>query len=213
MADLQSFNPVVYKQGTQIAKALGDAITQRTDVAGGICFSLCCQWIELHQKYHKMGSGTQDRIDAMAIRIKDLMADSIYFYRAMNSQAGDYAQKYNDKSEQKNAVGKKYGISFGNATTSLSVKALAEAVDVKRGYTQTSFSFKIGGKTGRHAICSYKSSGKIFGIGAHLYVFDPNFGEFRVPGGQIKDFYTSLFLVYQGKGKISSIITYQVDVN
>jgi hypothetical protein len=85
VVDIQSFQSVSYRQGDQIRKALGVAITQRTDVSGGICFSLCCQWIELHRKYHKTGGGTQDRIDAMAIRIKNLMSDSIYFYRAMNS--------------------------------------------------------------------------------------------------------------------------------
>jgi hypothetical protein len=131
----------------------------------------------------------------------------------MNSQAGDYAQQYNSKSEQKNAVGKKYSISFGSEVKSRSVQELSEVVDVKRGYTQTSFSFKKGSKTGRHGICSYKSSGKIFGFGSHLYVFDPNFGEFRVPGGQIRDFYSSLFCVYGGRGHIRDIITCKVDVN
>lgn len=108
---------------------------------------------------------------------------------------------------------KKYSITFSNAAKARSIMKLAEAIDIKRGYTQNSFSFKIGGKTGRHAICSCKSSGKIFGIGSHLYVFDPNFGEFRVQGGQIKDFYLSLFGEYQGSRRVGDIITYQVGVN
>lgn len=213
VARLGSFNHIKYSQGDQL-RALGDAIKQRSDVGGGICLSLCCQWMELHRKYHQMGGGERDRIDAMAIRIRGLMSDREWFHRAMGAQAGEYAEVYKGETkriDRKNATGKKFGISFSNETQHRYVRHLAEAVDVKRGYVQTSFSFKARGGGGRHAICSYKSGGKIFGLGAHLYVFDPNYGEFRIPTGQIREFFDSLLNSYAAGGIVFDIFTYHVE--
>ena len=211
VAKLQDFNPIKYDQGEQIEKALGDAIAQRSDVSGGICFSLCCQWMELHRKYHKMGGGEKDRIAAMALRIKALMSDSVYFYRAMNSQAGDYAQTYADKLEQKNETGRKYGLVFSSEQTNQKLAMLAASVNGTHSYTQTSFGL---GQIGRHAICAYKSGGKFLGFGSHLYVFDPNYGEYRVSQSKIEEFYRTLFSSYAKgrKGYINEIVTYQVEV-
>jgi len=209
--ELQDFNPTQYSQGEQIKKALGDAIGQRSDVSGGICFSLCCQWMELHRKYHKMGGGEKDRIAAMAIRIRDLMSDSVYFFRAMNSQAGDYAQAYANKLEQKNETGRKYGLVFSSEQQKQSLAMLAASVNGTHSYTQTSFGL---GTRGRHAICAYKSGGKFLGFGSHLYVFDPNYGEYRVSQSKIEEFYRALFSSYAKgrKGYIHGIVTYQVEV-
>ncbi|NNE65095.1 MAG: hypothetical protein HKN33_00900, partial [Pyrinomonadaceae bacterium] len=40
---------------------------------------------------------------------------------------------------------------------------------------------------GGHAIAFYLSSGKMLGLGRHVYVFDPNFGEFKVPKSNFKN--------------------------
>jgi hypothetical protein len=112
---------------------------------------------------------------------------------------------------KKNSVGKKYGLVFGPATIQKNLDEIVEIVDRKRGYAQLSFDIK--NLNGRHAICSYKSSGKVFGIGSHLYVFDPNYGEFRVPTGNIKEFYRGLFAVYGGSGNVGSLRTHQVEAS
>lgn len=202
---LKEFEHISYGQGNEIEKALGDARHQRSDVGNGICFSLCCQWIELHKEYHGMGAGEQYRIDSMQKRMRSLMADSIYFYRAMNSQATDYAQQYTSKLEQKNATGKKYNLKFDAETRVKSIFEVEYFQNRTHMYSQLSFQI---GTIGRHAICAYKSGGKLFGIGSHLYVFDPNFGEYRVASGKISDFYMALFGKY--RQKITNIVLYRV---
>ena len=47
-----------------------------------------------------------------------------------------------------------------------------------------------------HAICCYKSGGK-FGYYSHLYVFDPNLAEFKVPASEIYLFFAVLHAYYQ----------------
>ena len=52
--------------------------------------------------------------------------------------------------------------------------------------------------TDNHVIAGYHSSGKIRGWGSHLYVFEPNFGEFKLSAGEIKDFFGQIRTSYAG---------------
>ena len=103
-----------YEQGEELDKWLGGVLSQRSDVDGGICLSLCMNWIYLHKKYHKMGNGERYRIESMKSRISGLMSDTVHFQRALNSQAWDYAlaREGNGSSmrDHLNGVGKKYGL-------------------------------------------------------------------------------------------------------
>lgn len=52
---------------------------------------------------------------------------------------------------------------------------------------------------GGHAIAFYLSSGKAFGKGQHVYVFDPNYGEFKVPKSVFKTWLTQLLSLRYGR--------------
>ncbi|WP_188092276.1 YopT-type cysteine protease domain-containing protein [Azospirillum sp. B21] len=202
---LDQFECASYRQGKEIAAT---NVGPQHSISGGVCFSLCCQWIELHREIRS--GGALKRMDAMKQRIGSLKSDSIYFYRAVNSQMNTYdLSQETTKLGMKDEVGKKYGIKFENSLGDIKcippdyrLDDLRNEVDHTHLYTQTSFQLK----KGRHAICAYKSGGKIFGMGAHLYVFDPNFGEFRVSSGEIKDFYQALFDRYK---PVTSHITFK----
>ena len=133
------------------------------------------------------------------------MSDQVFFYRAMNSQAKYVANASADSLGVKNEVGQKYGIVFESAKKCVSEYYIDREINRTHTYSQISFSI---GKNGRHAICAYKSGGKFLGLGSHLYVFDPNFGEFRVKGSEIVYFFQTLFQEYGDR--ISEIVAYRV---
>lgn len=195
---LKNFHHVPYGQGDEISKALGDLMSQRSDVSGGICFGLSCQWIELHRDYHGMGHGERYRISCISTRIKNLASDSAFFYRAMNSQADYMNNNAGTGFERMSEAAKKYNLQFDAEEEHTSSDQLARAVDRTHGYHLITFGYGQGG----HAICSYKSGGKFLGIGSHLYVFDANLGEFRVKNGEMASFFRTYFSVYRSQGEI-----------
>jgi len=212
---LKDFEHMPYGQGQEIKAALGDTISQRSDISGGICFSLCISWIELHRKHHKMGNGEKYRVESMVNRCMGLMCDTVPFFRAANSQALDYKMARNeglDLRGQLNAVGKKFNIKFGPGESIKNLRDQDLAVNKTHTYTESIFFFNTQKGLAGHAICSYRSGGKFFGLGSHLYVFDPNFGEYRVPSGQIVDFYNALFTnAYGGIKNLKSLKTFRVE--
>jgi hypothetical protein len=64
-----------------------------------------------------------------------------------------------------------------------------------------------------HFIAAYHSGGKFRGWGSHLYVFDPNFGEFKLSGGEVKGFFRQLIDAYQGEDNgnaVKAITVYRI---
>ncbi len=49
-----------------------------------------------------------------------------------------------------------------------------------------------------HVIAAYHSNGKFRGWGSHLYAFEPNFGEFKLSGSEVRDFFRQLIAAYKG---------------
>ena len=208
-ADLSKIIREGYDQGVEIRRFLGGVLRQRSDVYGGICLSLCMNWIQLHREYHKMGKGEKYRKESMKNRIKGLMCEQVPFSRALNSQSWDYGrafEKSDAEDDHLDMIGSKYGMSFKlfKKTSSLQadtrLKEQMLAVNRAHEYAVTVFNMHTDDGVRGHAICSYKSGGKMFGIGSHLYAFDPNYGEFRVPTGSIVDFYDELFKLYKDCG-------------
>lgn len=183
-----------FKQMDPIGRLLPDS-----NVKGGVCFALSSLWI----RRHKNNKG-----ETAAKRIEFLGLDSTIFHAAIMQRlygaeyvddttggheraqnvAMDYrGMKYNDRSYEKFAP-------FSDDVSDENVKDMLAGMNTATSrtheYTMVSFDF-VGG--GAHATCCYKSGGKILGMGSHLYAFDPNFGEFKVKGGEIKEFYRALF--------------------
>lgn len=59
--------------------------------------------------------------------------------------------------------------------------------------------FNDGKNLGGHAIAFYLSSGKMLGKGQHVYVFDPNYGEFKVPKSVFKIWLAELLRLRYGR--------------
>lgn len=63
-----------------------------------------------------------------------------------------------------------------------------------------------------HSICAYQSGGSVLGSG-HLYLFDPNWGEFKVKSAEVFEFYETLIEWYdthQDFGPITRIEAFKV---
>jgi len=195
MAYLKDFNPTHYQQSQQIEKYLVDAVNQRRDLAGGMTYSLCGMWMRLHKDDHKSGGGADKRLARMALRMRNLMAEGDWFWKAAFIQShvikdgGDDI----DGNYQKRSIEGQYRL------TVLPVKEATKAnIEIQfnksHAYTVVTLCLPTGART---YVCTYKSSGKLFGLGSHLYVFDPNQGEFRIPHGKIWDFFSTLFKEYR----------------
>lgn len=62
-----------------------------------------------------------------------------------------------------------------------------------------------------HTICCYMSSGKMFGYGKHLYVFEPNRGEFKVPASDIPKFFALLVFTHISLNAFNSeMVAYRI---
>lgn len=58
-----------------------------------------------------------------------------------------------------------------------------------------------------HMIAGYHSSGKFRGYGSHLYVFEPNFGEFKLSGSEVRGFVRQLIAAYKGYVSKAGVVT------
>lgn len=212
MAKLEDYLVAKYSQSRNI-RELEAAAGRVNEAHDGICYGLCCAWIEMHMDAKSEGSGAQRRMAAVAER-QNLLAFSSgsgMFFKAANTQNHySNAGKGLDKEAKKNFASSRHGIElkfkgsgnrFGAGTTNVS-----HLIEGKHRYVQLSMRFNKGGG---HATCSYQSSGKIFGLGAHLYVFDPNYGEFKISVGDIDEFYGLLFNSYKGS-KLGGVNSYEV---
>lgn len=158
---LDQFECASYRQGKEIAAT---NVGPQHSISGGVCFSLCCQWIELHREIRS--GGALKRMDAMKQRIGSLKSDSIYFYRAVNSQMNTYdLSQETTKLGMKDEVGKKYGIKFENSLGDIKcippdyrLDDLRNEVDHTHLYTQTSFQLKKAGMQYVHTSPEEKSS-------------------------------------------------------
>ena len=89
---------------------------------------------------------------------------------------------------------------FGNKT-----EALSTFVNKKHTYHIVNMDGSM-----PHTICVYKSGGGVFSA-AHLYAFDPNRGEFKVPEASINDFFPMLLAKYLSMDmKFSQLVAQQV---
>jgi len=170
------------------------------DIGEGICMSLSCLWIKLHMQQKSQGSGEQLRRECMTTRID-------HFSKQENLQ--DAADIHEDYSKEARRYGLREGLALltrsvalnfggpisGNYDAKTGVKDLEKAVNKTHHYSVIGINFA----RGKHAIAAYKSGGK-FGFFSHLYVFDPNYGEFRVGNGDIEDFFKNMFECYGQSG-------------
>ncbi|MBM3548556.1 MAG: hypothetical protein FJX54_16530 [Alphaproteobacteria bacterium] len=218
MPELESFLSASFKQMDPI----GRLFPNDSNVKGGVCFALSTLWMRRHKDYKS--EGPQKRIDFLGD--DDTIYHAAILQRLYGAEYVDDAAGGHDRA-QGVAMGyrgmsynaRKYEdfVRFSDEPSDTDVAEMLNGINNTANrtheYTMVSFSFKGGGG---HATCCYKSGGKLLGIGSHLYAFDPNFGEYKVDGGQVKTFYRTLFSRYhnyRGKdGKLNRHTINQVTI-
>jgi hypothetical protein len=194
MAKLSDFQCAEYKQADQIKKFLQDAARQRRDIRGRMALSLCCMWIRNHRSLHRKGGGERERLDLAALRIQNLITEADSFSTAFGHHC-DLAFKFGFfvGDPQVEEMAKKYELVL-DAAKSGKPDNILKVCNSSHSYALLYMSAPTLPDVW---VSTYKSSGKIFGIGSHLYAFDPNFGEYRIESGNIIQFITALRDEYQ----------------
>ncbi|WP_158279267.1 YopT-type cysteine protease domain-containing protein [Azospirillum humicireducens] len=184
MADFDSYCVAPFKQRSPVERLFPDD----HEAMKGICFGLCIEWI----KRHRTSKG-----EAPQKRIAYIDQDSTILHASIKQRLYSTELKFDLdlSSEQlgaRNQAMGQAGLAVGqtrtqwmSATDPDSVKdvtkAIATATASPHTYHLVTLNFTQRGAA--HATCCYKSGGKAFGLGSHLYFFDPNYGEFKASSG------------------------------
>ncbi len=196
------------------------------DKVQGVCFAACMYWI-LHHMNYRTGlvftkkSTTQVRLEFLTKKQKFLAIcgtqSSLEETRSKEKSVFDHEMEF---------IGGYGLVTEGKPTTAylggLSkyyIRDDVDMVDIFRSkvdglatFVNKKHSYHIVNMDGEmpHTICVYKSGGG-WGTPAHLYAFDPNRGEFKVPGDSIEDFFALLLAKYLEMGvKFSQLVAQQV---
>lgn len=194
MTLMQDTITAAFRQGDPLNALFPDGHSCRR----GVCYALCVEWIIRHRA--NKGESPASRIARVGSRDSVLHASvtqRLYAAEFVNGGWGglNHKDSQNAAMEHRNLRYRKESWEgYVNYSDSEDMKTALKAIETWAGrtheYAIIAFDFVRGGG---HATCSYKSGGKIAGLGSHLYFFDPNFGEFKVPSGKIKPFFKSLF--------------------
>ncbi len=193
--------PAEYKKNCVPFKQRDLGISDK-DVDYGVCVGLSAEWIARHKKFKSEGS--QKRIAFIAAHAKDaaIARQRAYLSTLGATRSGassgqtmelDAALAFVECGFAANLVDstRYYGSDADN-----SLHPLYSHTSGVNNYYMILLSF---GKD-NHCIAAYHSSGKLFGYGSHLYVFEPNFGEIKIAASEtaVKGFFTALANTYKG---------------
>lgn len=166
-----------YSQGTAITDALG----ADSDVKGGVCLALSLHWMRLHQnsrnspRFGETGLLNSEQVLVAARNIQ-------LAYQRAKGRAGGGGESASQAAGIAFAC-KLFGMSMVGplASHAMTDNALRTKLrQVHRYHVMAMAGFGIG-----HAIAAYMSSGKMFGFSRHVYLFDPNIGELKIPEGEL----------------------------
>ncbi|HSW06246.1 MAG TPA: YopT-type cysteine protease domain-containing protein [Aquabacterium sp.] len=166
-----------YSQDAAITKALGAG----SDVKGGVCLALSMHWMRTHQnsrntpRFGDVGLLNSQQVLVAARNIQ-------LAYQGSKGRAGGQGEEASQQAGIAFAC-KLFGMSMVGALAkhAMSDDGLRSKLrQVHRYHVIAMTGFGIG-----HAIAAYMSSGKIFGLSRHVYIFDPNIGELKIPESEL----------------------------
>ena len=171
------------------------------DVGQGVCMALSVLWLKLHMTQKTRGSGE-------ALRRQCMVERNDHFKKAEPLEEAvelheDYRKVAGRRSVRSGLelLTNKTQLNFGdNVREQYNSDSDLNNLSIRVGGTHRYSVIGMNFSKGAHAIATYKSGGKIFGLLSHLYVFDPNYGEFLVPSGSIAEFLKNLFECYVDTG-------------
>jgi len=221
IANITQFQSYAYNQTNTIDAELRRNIRgrpQRTDreinaiksqerAKGGVCLSLCFEW--MWKMYSKKGVTAQSRLDSLDVGAA---------IGRQNMQTDIWTDSGVSGAEAINATAQIIGLDLTSTPVGSNVQHLIDYSDLTpisnklrsskkechlmdyRWYDDDpSANMVIDGaeygirQVAGHAVAWYLSSGKILGYGQHVYFFDPNMGEYKIPKKRIAYFVTEYF--------------------
>ncbi|WP_158284642.1 YopT-type cysteine protease domain-containing protein [Azospirillum sp. TSO35-2] len=212
MAAFDSYCVAPFKQRLPIQRLFPDD----HEATKGICFGLSLEWIKRHRSHKGETSKT---------RIAYIDQDSTILHASIKQRLYS-AELHHDldlSSEQfgsRNQAMGQAGFQIGStktqwvsATDPDSVKEVIKAITVATAspHTYHVITLNFTARGAAHATCCYKSGGKAFGLGSHLYFFDPNYGEYKASSGNVGDLFGGLINQYRNyQARDGSKIDYKV---
>ncbi|RUQ71508.1 hypothetical protein EJ913_12760 [Azospirillum doebereinerae] len=209
--------------------------TANQEFQGGVCMATCAYWIAHHRQYRSFW-GKKKSSDA---RLEFLRSKNKFeaICRAQSSY-GDIARDKSQSSSAeiyRKALGSflgNYGLGLSKSMQTLYLGFTAGYRDKYKGrssyveaarvkfedlatFLNQPHSFHIINFDGghQHTTCCYKSNGKR-GTSSHLYFFDPNRGEFKIPADDIDVFLAHLnFTFMEMGGGHSSVVALRVEAS
>ena len=168
----------------------------------GICFGLGLEWMARHKK--NKAETPQKRIEYIGNDSTILHASikQRLYIAELEAQLDQTDGQVSSKSPSLDLYGMKISstaVARVDVNDKARLKAALSAVDVGTAATHTyhalTLVFDVQGLA--HAVCCYKSGGKAFGFGSHLYFFEPNFGEYKAAAGSVTDMFNGLVDEYR----------------
>lgn len=212
---IDKYLSAAYKQSALIGKYNADP--KYKSFRHGYCLALSILWIRRHKRFKSEGAAK--RMAALSTNrcIQDALEMQLVLEQR-NTQAVNRAQMAHEMWNEFSPLPDKAKMaasvsSIGDAAALTEITVVGEErtrnIDIGTD-SDNAFSFltEINSQVNRthqyflllhrndvvggHATCGYKSGGK-WGFGSHLYFFDSNLGEYRVPASEIKPFFRGYF--------------------
>lgn len=171
-------------------------------VQHGICFGLCLEWMARHKA--RKGENPKDRI-AYIDQDSTILHASIkqrLYISELHHQLDQSSGQLASRNEAMGYAGMQISSSQEEWTNVRDPEQLKESLQTINVATAAAHTYHLitlvfDARGAAHATCCYKSGGKMFGLGAHLYFFEPNFGEFKASTGSVTDLFDGLVQQYR----------------
>jgi hypothetical protein len=169
---------------------------------GGVCEALSLKWLKIKFKENSDDAKwAQVGRQKAAPRVGTLDRDKT-FDRAFSRYAAS-------KADQRFGLEDYYGLKaqfmmlpVEAGPVSMTAWVARTIAASKHGYFLHSICCpKIGDGSGYHAIAYYTSSGKAFNLSSHVYMFDPDYGEYKVPNSKFITWMPKFVSFFYGAGE------------
>ena len=190
-----------------------ERLLQRNDelsiAQGGVCQCLVLKWLQT--KMDERADGLSGKKKVAPDTRMDALSSPEVLSNAVKAQAKagttEGAQLQHEKLD---VAQQEYGMQSapnGTYMTSNESQVANEVTKTPHSYFLCGITFTVDSQSGAHAIGFYQSGGKLFGTKKHVYLFDPNFGEFKFKSGDFTGKLTT-FLGESYGGEISFLRQY-----
>lgn len=167
----------------------------------GVCVGLSVDWITRHKNFKAEGAAKRINFIATQARASAILRQKAYLaiLKATNSSASSGQTMELDAALAEFECGFSATMVSSNPYVWSDPKESLHPLYTNTSSYNTYYLIILSFGTDHHCIAAYHSSGKLFGYGSHLYVFEPNFGEIKIGGSetQVKAFFKALADEYE----------------